>query len=110
MPEYSYNDNIHYGNVVSDVYFTQDYDMYHNNDELFGGFRGLCWRARHGQELYGLDNVATSNDEKFMFYMTSLIESNTSTTNYKLYNIFREIHNLTDPAEDGDRTDSLTPL
>ena len=30
--------------------------------------------------------------------MTSLIESNTSATNDKLYNIFKEIHNLTGPA------------
>ena len=63
-PVYSFENKIHYGNSVSDAYFSQDYDMYHNNNELFGGFRGLCWRARHGLDLHGVDNVATSSDAK----------------------------------------------
>ena len=66
--------------------------MFHNHDELFGGFRGLCWRARHGQQLYDTENIATINHAKFMFYMTSLIEDNTTSTNQKLFNIFNEIH------------------
>ena len=48
LPEYSFEDHIDFKNDVSNAFFRQDYDMYHTHDELFGGFRGLCWRARHG--------------------------------------------------------------
>ena len=98
LPEYSFEDHIDFKNDVSNAFFRQDYDMYHTHEELFGGFRGLCWRARHGQQLYDRENIASINHAKFMFYMTSLIEDNTTSTNQKLFNIFNEIHNLTGHA------------
>ena len=98
LPEYSFEDHIDFKNDVSNAFFRQDYDMYHTHEELFGGFRGLCWRARHGQQLYDIENIASTNHAKFMFYMTSLIEDNTTSTNQKLFNIFNEIHNLTGHA------------
>ena len=98
LPEYSFEDHIDFKNDVSNAFFRQDYDMYHTHEELFGGFRGLCWRARHCQQLYDRENIASINHAKFMFYMTSLIEDNTTSTNQKLFNIFNEIHNLTGHA------------
>ena len=34
-----------FGNDMSNTYFKQDYDMYHDHNELFGGIRGVCWRS-----------------------------------------------------------------
>jgi len=34
-----------FGNDISNTYFKQDFHMYHDHAELFGGIKGICWRS-----------------------------------------------------------------
>ena len=42
----------YFGTSSSDNWFRQDFEMYHDYNELFSGFRGRCWRARLCLDLY----------------------------------------------------------
>ena len=48
-----------FGNQTSDSYFEQDFKMHHDEDELFGGMRGICWRSRYKLDLHDVGSMAT---------------------------------------------------
>ena len=66
-----------FGNSVSNNYFGQEYQMYHDHREDFGGIRGLCWRSRNRLALYQHSCLATMDDTEFMFDITKLLTINT---------------------------------
>lgn len=80
-----------FGNQISNTYFEQDYKMFHEWDEMFGGIRGVSWRSRNRLRLYDTDNLSGLDDTKFMFNMTRLISTNTKSTNEDLYEVLSDI-------------------
>ena len=80
-----------FGNSVSNNYFRQEYQMYHDHREDFGGIRGLCWRSRNRLALYQHSCLATMDDTEFMFDITKLLTTNTESTNNLQYKVWNEI-------------------
>ena len=60
-------------------------EMHHSYGEAHGGFRSACWRSRNRHDLYRRDNIASMEDAKLMFYVTSLNLHHTESTNDTLY-------------------------
>ena len=54
-------------------YFEQDFQMYHEEGELHGGIRGICWRLRNQLDPHDIDHIANNDDTKFMFNITQLL-------------------------------------
>ena len=80
-----------YGNVISNTYFQQEYEMLLNNDELFGGIRGICWRSRYRLHLSHTRDVISLGDTEFMFDVTKLLSVNTETVNELQYKVMNGI-------------------
>jgi hypothetical protein len=76
---------------ATDQYVRMEIDMYHQHEELLGGFRSACWRSRYRNNLFGLDNIVDMNDAKFMFYVTSLNREHTDSMNDTLYKLLTAI-------------------
>ena len=72
------HDYPNFGNQTSDSYFEQDFKMYHDEDELFGGMRGICWRSRYKLDLHDVGSMASMDDAKFMFNITNLLMKSTT--------------------------------
>ena len=80
-----------YGNFISNTYFQQEYDMLLNNNELFGGIRGICWRSRYRLHLSHTRDVISLSDTEFMFDVTKLLSVNTETVNELQYKVMNGI-------------------
>ena len=80
-----------YGVDETNDYMRSEIDLYHLHNQENGGFRQACWRARYTGDVFSANNVTSTEDAKFMFYMTSLLNNNTQTMNEKLYYVFQEI-------------------
>ena len=64
-----------FGNDTSNTYFEQDFKMYHEEGQLFGGMRGVCWRSRYKLSLHDIESIANMDDAKFMLNITKLFAS-----------------------------------
>ena len=69
----------------SQCYVQMEIDMYHQHNQLFGGFRSACWRSRYRKNLLCVENMVDVDDAKFMLYVTSLNRQNTGSMNDTLY-------------------------
>ena len=69
---------------VTDMYVKIE-KKHHNYDEAHGEFRSACWRSRNKKKLYRRENIVSTEDAKFMFYVTSLRLQHTESMNDILY-------------------------
>ena len=80
-----------FGNATSDIYYEQDFNTYHMNNEVLGGIRGICWRSRYRLNLHeGVSRLSNIMDTKYIFNITNLLLKNTESTNSLLYEVLTE--------------------
>ena len=78
-------------NEVTNNYFRQEFEMFHQHGIKFGGYRGACWRSRNRVDLYNDKCLSSEEDAAFMFYLTSLIEKGTEETNDQIFSVMKQI-------------------
>ena len=81
---------VDFSNDISNTYFDQEFRLYHEEGEMFGGIRGVCWRSRYRLDLDGVHNINTLADTKYMFDITKLVSTNTKPLNKLLYRVLKE--------------------
>ena len=97
-----------FGNDISNKYFEQEYKMFHNDGELFGGIRGVCWRSRNRLELYDVEHINGLDDTQFMFNITNLVRKNPASTNKLLYKVLSDVTDrMTEDFESANRNVKL---
>ena len=82
-----------FGNDTSNTYFKQEFDMFHHENELFGGIRGICWRSRYRVDLHDIDNIAGMDDTKLMFNIINLLLKTPESANKLLYEVLSDVTN-----------------
>ena len=80
-----------FGNETSNTYFKQEYHMYHEHNELFGGIRGVCWRSRYQLNLHQYCHTSRIDDTFFMFKITSLLQKKIASNNNLLFDVLNEV-------------------
>ena len=80
-----------FGNQISNTYYEQDYNLFHEEGESFGGMRGVCWRSCYKLKLYDVGRVAYMEDAKFMSNSTNLLMKSTTSSNILFYEILSEL-------------------
>ena len=80
-----------FGNHASDVFYEQEFRMFHWHAETFAGIRGVCWRSRYridlSDDISYLSNVA---DTRYMFNILSLLKQQTCNTNELFYEVMSD--------------------
>ena len=98
-----------FGNLISNTYFEQDYRMYDEFDEEFGGIRGICWRSRYRLNLLERRNISNLEDTEFMCDITKLLSLHTQSTNDLTYKVLNGVKDRTNGNFDGDNPDVRIP-
>jgi len=98
-----------FGNDTSNTYFEQDFKMYHEEGQLFGGMRGVCWRSRYKLSLHDIESIANMDDAKFMLNITKLLMKSPTSSNELLYEILAEVTNRMEEDFDSVNPDIKLP-
>ena len=98
-----------FGNDTSNTYFEQDFKMYHEEGQLFGGMRGVCWRSRYKLSLHDIESIANMDDAKFMLNITKLLMKSPTSSNELLYEILAEVTNRMEEDFDSANPDIKLP-
>jgi len=99
-----------FGNAISNTYFKQDYHMYHDHIELFGGIRGVYWRSRYRLYLHDLTHTVDMDDTVFMFNITNLLQSNTHSKNELLFEVLNDVLDRSNSDFNNDNPNVRIPL